>query len=422
MSAWVARGREVSAIRTAGQRQPAREHGDNTSPGSAAAGEASPDARRAGYLRRQVVDLYRRGAVPPLLSLLCACGLVGLIWPSLSGPAVGVWLTVHGVVSVGRLMLVRRFNRERVVEARLAQWRGYYVNAALVAGLAWGIGSVLLVAAASHVQQLLTWVVLCAAVLVEFAALARLGRPFAWLLMAALVAPLALSLLGPQPLPAAAGGLLLLAFSSALAGAQLHQTYIDGLQLQVEFARLARFDQLTGLANRRHFDETLAGEWQRALRLRSEVALVIFDVDEFKRYNDHHGHPGGDACLRRLASAARELVHRHGDLVVRLGGEEFGVLLPLTPAGGASAIADLLRQAIESLRLPHAPGATHPVVTISAGVASLRPDSGVHPEELVKAADAALYQAKAAGRNCVMTAPQVEQASPAARRLREVLG
>jgi len=408
----------MSATRTAGQRQPVRAPGGGALP---AAGEGPPDTNHAGYQRRLLVDLYRRGAVPPLLSLLCACGLLGLIWPSLSWQAAGVWLTVHGLISVGRLMLVWRFNRERVVEARLAQWRGYYVNAALVAGLAWGIGSVLLVAAASHVQQLLTWVVLCAAVLVEFAALARLGRAFAWLLIAALVGPLALSLLGPQPLPAAAGGLLLLALSSALAGAQLHRTYIDGLQLQLEFARLARFDQLTGLANRRHFDETLAGEWQRALRLRSEVALVIFDVDEFKRYNDHYGHPGGDACLRRLASAARELVHRHGDLVVRLGGEEFGVLLPLTPASGASAVADLLRQAIEGLRLPHAPGATHPVVTISAGVVSLRPDSGVHPEELVKAADAALYQAKGAGRNCVITAPAVEQASPVARRLREVL-
>lgn len=409
----------MSPTRTAGTRGQRR---DAVVDAGAVADALPADASSTAQLRRQVVDLYRRGALPPLLSLLCACGLVGLLWPGLSAPAVAAWLGVHGAVSLGRMWLARRFTRQRVVETRLAQWRTYYVNAALMAGLAWGIGSVLLVAGSGREAQLLTWVVLVAAVLVEFAALARLGRPFAWLLVAALVAPLALSLLGPQPLPAAAGGLLLLAFSSALAGAQLHQTYIDGLQLQLEFARLARFDQLTGLANRRHFDETLAGEWQRALRLRKEVALVIFDVDEFKRYNDHYGHPGGDACLRRLASAARELVHRHGDLVVRLGGEEFGVLLPLTPAGGASAVADLLRQAIESLRLPHAPGATHPVVTISAGVASMRPESGVHPEDLVKAADAALYQAKGAGRNCVMTAPEVEQASPAARRLREVLG
>lgn len=369
----------------------------------------------------RLVDLYRRGTVPALLSLLCACGLVALLWKTLPWPAVGFWLLAHGLLATSRLLLVRRFNRERVADGHLLRWRTRYVNAALVTGLVWGVGSVLLVAGESHMLQVLAWVVLGAAVLVEFPALARLGRAFAWLLAATLAAPLALMLLGPQPLPAGAGALLLLACSSALAGLELRRTYVDGLQMQVEFARLARFDQLTGLANRRHFEETLAGEWQRALRLRGEVALVIFDVDQFKPYNDHYGHPGGDACLRRLAAAATDLVHRHGDLVVRLGGEEFGVLLPLTPASGASAIADLLRQAVENLRLPHAPGTTHPVVTISAGVASLRPASRYRPEDLVQAADAALYEAKRAGRNCVMTAPEIDLASPVARRLREVL-
>lgn len=380
------------------------------------------DANRAAHLRRQVVDMYRRGGTPPLLSLLCACGLVALLWRTLSIPAVAAWLGAHISVAIGRVLLARRFSRQRVPEARLAEWRTYYVNAALITGLAWGIGSVLLVYDAGRVQQLLTWLVLGAAVLVEFAALAPLGRAFSWLLTAALVAPLGLSLLGPQPMPAAAGGLLLLAFSSGLAGAELHRTYLDGLALQLEFARMARFDQLTGLANRRHFDETVAGEWQRALRQNNELALIIFDVDEFKRYNDHFGHPGGDACLRRLAAAARKLIHRHSDLVVRLGGEEFAVLLPMTPASGAGALADLLRQTIENLRLPHAPGASHPVVTISAGVASLRPHSDLKSDDLIKAADAALYEAKSAGRNRVMTAPELAEASATARRIREVMG
>lgn len=380
------------------------------------------DANRAAHLRRQMVDMYRRGSTPPLLSLLCACGLVALLWHTLSGPAVAAWLGTHIGITIGRVLLARRFSRQRIPEARLVEWRNYYVNAALVTGLAWGIGSVLLVYDAGHVQQLLTWLVLSAAVLVEFAALAPLGRVFSWLLTAALIAPVGLSLLGPQPMPAAAGGLLLLAFSSGLAGAELHRTYLDGLALQLEFARLARFDQLTGLANRRHFDETVAGEWQRALRQNSELALIIFDVDEFKRYNDHFGHPGGDTCLRRLAAAVRKLIHRHGDLVARLGGEEFAILLPMTPASGAGALADLLRQTIENLRLPHAPGASHPVVTISAGVASLRPHGGLKSDDLIQAADAALYQAKSAGRNRVMTAPALDEASATARRVREVMG
>lgn len=384
-------------------------------------GPAIQQVSAHAQLRRQVVDLYRRGAVPPLLSLLCACGLVGLLWPVLPAAVVWAWLLAHAVVAAGRLLLVRRFNRERVGDGQLLRWRAYYVKATLLGGLVWGVGSVLLVVGKPHVLQLFAWVVLGASILVEFPSLARLGRPYAWLLIATLTGPLTLMLLGPQPLPGGAGALLLLACSSVLAGLDLHRTYVDGVQMQVEFARLARFDQLTGLANRRHFDETLTGEWQRALRLRGEMALVIFDVDEFKPYNDHYGHPGGDACLRRLAAVARELVHRHGDLVVRLGGEEFGVLLPLTPASGACAVADMLRQAVENLRLPHAPGTSHPIVTISAGVASLRPHSGCRPEDLMQAADAALYQAKRAGRNRVMTAPEIDSASPAARRMREVL-
>lgn len=410
---------DVNIIRTAGSRARGRVAADHQP--TAPADPTLQDASRSGHLRHQVVDLYRRGTVPALLSLLCACGLVLLLWKALSVPAAALWLLAHALIVVGRLWLVARFKGQRIGDGLLWQWRGYYVNAALIAGLAWGIGSVLLVARASQVQQVLAWVVLGAAVLVEFPALARLGRAFAWLLIATLVAPLALMLLGPQPLPAAAGALLLLACSSALAGLELRRTYTDGLRMQMEFARLARFDQLTGLANRRHFDETLGGEWQRALRVRGEVALLIFDVDEFKRYNDHYGHPGGDGCLRRLAAAVSEVVHRHGDLVARVGGEEFAVLLPLTTLTGATAVAEMVRMTVERLKIPHAPGSTHPVATISVGVASLRPDTGCLSDDLVKAADAALYEAKHAGRNRVMSAPGVEEASPAARRLREVL-
>ncbi len=386
------------------------------------AGPPEGDASRAGYLRREVVDLFRRGMSPALLSLLCACGLAGLLSPGLSATAAAAWVLAHLLIAGGRLLLVVRFKRQRVGDELLVRWRGYYTNAALVTGLVWGIGSVLLVARAPQVQQVLAWVVLGAAILVEFPALARLERAFLWLLSAALVAPLALALLGPAPLPAAAGALLLLACASGLAGLDLRRTYIDGLQMQMEFARLARFDQLTGLANRRYFDETLGGEWQRALRLNGEVALLIFDVDEFKRYNDHFGHPEGDACLRRLAAAVRQVVHRPGDLVARIGGEEFAVLLPLTNMSGATAVAEMVRLTVERMKMAHAPEAIHPVVTISVGVASLRPDAGCLSDDLIKAADAALYEAKHAGRNRVMSGPTDEEASPAARRLREALG
>lgn len=364
---------------------------------------AAPGAR--ANLRRQVVDLYRHGILPALLSVFCAVGLVVVLWPVSSLPVLMAWVSMQLLLAAGRLRLVGRFRLQRVSDDHLWRWRNHYVRAALTTGLLWGGGSVLLVMNVPVVQQLLAWVVLSAAVLVEFPALARLGRPFFGLLVAALAAPLALMLFGSPSLPGAVGALLLLAFASALAGMELYRTYRDGLQLEAELARLARLDQLTGLANRRCFDEILAGEWQRAQRHGWELALVVFDVDEFKPYNDQFGHPAGDSCLRRLAHAAREVVHRHGDLVARLGGEEFAVVLPQTPVGGAAAVADTLRQAVENLKLPHALDAGREVVTISIGVASLRPTAEQRIEDLIEAADQALYAAKRAGRNRVVAAP-----------------
>ncbi|GAB4357108.1 MAG: hypothetical protein Kow0073_14900 [Immundisolibacter sp.] len=371
-------------------------------PAGVARGEA-PGART--NLRRQVVDLYRHGRLPALLSVSCGLGLVLVLWPVLSMPILTAWLLMHLLLAAGRLRLVGRFRRQRVADDHLWRWRNRYVGVVLATGLLWGGGSVLLVMNAPVVQQLLAWVVLSAAVLVEFPALARLGRPFFGLLVAALASPLGLMLLGTPPLPAGAGALLLLALASALAGMQLCGTYRDGLQLELSLARLARLDQLTGLANRRCFDEVLAGEWRRAERYGGDLALVMFDVDEFKLYNDHFGHPAGDACLRRLAHVVRTVVHRQSDRVARLGGEEFAVVLPQTRMGGALAVAETLRQAVENLKLPHAPGAAREVVTISAGVASLRPGVERRIEDLIEAADQALYAAKRAGRNRVVAAP-----------------
>ena len=163
--------------------------------------------------------------------------------------------------------------------------------------------------------------------------------------------------------------------------------------------KLAYVDSLTSVANRRHFDQALAAEWPRCRRSRKPLALVLFDIDHFKQYNDAYGHQAGDACLRAVAGALRSGLARSHDVVARYGGEEFVCLLPESDAAGALAKAEALCRAVQALGIAHRASSTAPVVTVSAGVAVLVPDGEHAPEDLLACADRHLYQAKVAGRN-----------------------
>lgn len=183
-----------------------------------------------------------------------------------------------------------------------------------------------------------------------------------------------------------------------------------------ELTVLATRDGLTGLANRRHFEETLRLELKRAGRTGAPLSLVLLDVDFFKKYNDHYGHVAGDDCLRQVAAALRGGLSRPTDLAVRYGGEEFAVVLPATGQVGARYVAERLRLAIMDLGIAHAanpPG----IVTISAGACTFhgRPGEDDDPESFVRQADALLYRAKAEGRNRVAAAdPGDSSAAPPA--------
>ncbi|QID18065.1 diguanylate cyclase [Nitrogeniibacter mangrovi] len=171
-----------------------------------------------------------------------------------------------------------------------------------------------------------------------------------------------------------------------------------------ELTRLTSVDGLTGIANRRCFDETIQREWQRARRNRLPLSVMMVDVDFFKQYNDGYGHQAGDECLITVAKALEAQLKRPGDLVARFGGEEFVVVLPETNAVGARRVADATRRGIEALRLPHAYSKAGDTLTISIGVATAYPS----PDEtdlavgwLLDCADQALYAAKNGGRNRV---------------------
>lgn len=162
-------------------------------------------------------------------------------------------------------------------------------------------------------------------------------------------------------------------------------------------------DGLTGIANRRRFDETIETEWKRAFRDGHPLGLLMVDIDFFKNYNDTYGHQAGDECLRQVALTLAKNLKRPGDLAARYGGEEFACLLPDVGVEGSEKIAQRLRLAVKSLQIPHKASAAAKIVTVSVGAASMMPARETGWETLVARADEALYQAKNQGRNHSVT-------------------
>lgn len=168
---------------------------------------------------------------------------------------------------------------------------------------------------------------------------------------------------------------------------------------------LSATDGLTGLANRRQFDQHLYTEWQRSMRSRQPISLLLIDIDHFKRYNDRYGHLAGDACLRQVASILYDCAQRSGELVARYGGEEFALLLPGADCDVAMTVAQRCMDEIVQARMPHedSPVAAH--LTVSIGVASVVAVQDLIPESLVRSADEALYRVKSSGRAHYIVAP-----------------
>jgi diguanylate cyclase (GGDEF)-like protein len=190
-------------------------------------------------------------------------------------------------------------------------------------------------------------------------------------------------------------------FSPEIVRARVH-THL-ALKAQADMlASLSAIDDLTGLPNRRRFNQRMEEEWRRATRTGSSVTVVMMDVDHFKQYNDNYGHGTGDDCLRRVAQALRKVVHRAADVVARYGGEEFAAILPATGAEDGMQVAERFRQAVNSLRLEHGYSSTNEFITISVGVATCVPGLREKPHDLLETADRMLYEAKGKGRNCVV--------------------
>lgn len=204
---------------------------------------------------------------------------------------------------------------------------------------------------------------------------------------------------------------LIFALLISAASYLIYQGQVRKLRLVAELAAsnqnlsdLSITDGLTGIANRRRFDELLVAEWRRGMRSGQPLALAMLDVDFFKRYNDHYGHQGGDECLRAVAQVLKQHVHRASDFIARYGGEEFAILGAGTDGANAWRLAEAIREAMAKLAVPHAMS-PFGHLTVSIGVAAIVPTEQQSLEGLIKMADEALYAAKREGRNRVVSAP-----------------
>ncbi len=192
-------------------------------------------------------------------------------------------------------------------------------------------------------------------------------------------------------------------FSMAIVKARV-RTHLELKRHRDMLENLSSLDGLTGIPNRRRFDEYLEQEWKRAVRDASFLSLIMIDIDYFKKFNDNYGHCAGDDCLRKVAKTLAESVNRPSDLVARYGGEEFAAVLPKTDKEGAVFVADTMLKKIESLGIPHSHSEVQTFLTVSIGTATILPSPDADMSVLVNSSDRALYEAKRSGRNRLKTA------------------
>jgi diguanylate cyclase (GGDEF)-like protein len=361
-------------------------------------------------------------ALPKLLVFLFACWLGGVLSTLLAGVVPGgvagmppALSRMVGLVTVAPLVLVGldASRREQLQDFRRWDWwlllAGVLLNWSLIQGgvipllrpTPMAVILPLLVMAAFRFQPLGVAAILCVLAVVEL-----------WI-----------------PLPVGAGGVerfnglglmtmqRLVIYAQFLAlvvvvANQERRLLLAGLQAQALWLerqveeRLSRHDSLTGIANRRSFEQVLHREWARAQQAGHPLTVVVFDVDHFKAYNDHYGHPAGDRVLRRVArSLAAGLSPAERHRIARYGGEEFVLVLSGLAEAEAAELAETLRSAVTTLAIPHELGGSAGVVTLSGGLATGAAQPGKAPKEVVAAADTMLYAAKAAGRNRLCVHP-----------------
>lgn len=367
--------------------------------------------------------VYRQARNAYASSIVVGVFIAALFWSQADHRIIVGWTLAYGAMIVLRHRLGTLFALQLPSESHWKRWLGYMEGTVLASGVLWG-GYGAYLATVADADRLAAIVItlggLVSGAVIAYGVLRRTYLAFA---LPALL-PIGLVLMATGTYERITLGLLVLAwlYFATLVAERFRSYAVEALNMQFEneglmrdvveqrdkaeelaqqLKRLSSQDGLTGIANRRHFDESLGAAWQDAIDGRTSIALVLCDVDSFKLYNDTYGHQQGDTCLRQLANILQTHAKAAGALAARFGGEEFVVLLPKGDQAAAITLAEGVRAALAALAMPHSKSVAAPYVTASLGVCATVPTAEQSLASLIARADEALYEAKHTGRNRV---------------------
>lgn len=367
-------------------------------------------------MQGQIAYLYKNKTLGIWSNTLLSAVLLFFFWFHLPSQHLSllVWFGLIVVLSFIRFYLGRGFKPERTyTQVELSNWANRHVFFTTLVSTIWGLAGIFFFPN-DLVHLALLVLILFSVLLSAIPSLAASRIAYYFQILVTLVPTIILLFLSnrEQGNELIALAMIVMAITLILVSGYIYHLLYELQDAQIALQALADTDQLTQIANRRHFDRKFKVEWRRAMRDKTPISLLLIDVDYFKKFNDCYGHQAGDRCLQEIAIAMKSITNRPADLVSRYGGEEFAVLLPNTSQENSAMLADRVRKKIESLKIEHKES-EFGVVTISVGVSCCEPAwdfTGKTPAEeqkvtfpamLLTASDNALYISKEQGRNRV---------------------
>ncbi|PCH63273.1 MAG: hypothetical protein COC19_01230 [SAR86 cluster bacterium] len=365
----------------------------------------------------QIKGIYKQSTTAIISPIVIGAAYVSIFWGEADHTLLLIWLSCIVAVAILRIAPAIYFPKRKSDE-NIELWGRLHISLSLCGSLVWGVAFVAFASTEKHILNVIIVLFMTGICAISTSSyIGYLKSQLAYFLPAVVLGTVNLLLIGNNKDISLAIGMMIYISILLRNSNRTNRMIVDAIKLNFQFEdeiekrkgvekellEFSRRDGLTGLFNRRHFDEMLLVELQRAQRSAHPLSLVLFDIDYFKKFNDTYGHVEGDHCLQEVSRVIQEAVQRPGDLTARYGGEEIVAILPNTNSKNAYAISTTILEKIRALKIPHlASNLQHcKFVTTSAGVATIIPTTDTKPSDLIKLADEALYHAKGAGRNRV---------------------
>jgi len=377
--------------------------------------EKETGSAASSLMQGQIAYLYKNKMLGIWNNIILASLFLFFFWGQLSSQKMSllIWFGLIVTLSIVRYLVGKNFNTKRqYTQEELSYWANRHVFFTTLISTIWGVAGIMFFPQ-DLPHQILLILILSSVLLAAIPTLAASRIAFYFQIVVILLPVVSLFLLSKDSghgLLAVA--LIILAVTLVLISSYIYHLLFELQTTHIALQALADTDQLTDIANRRHFDRKFKVEWRRAMRDKNPISMMMIDVDFFKKYNDSYGHQEGDKCLQEIAKALESITNRPADLASRYGGEEFAILLPATSLDNTVMLAERLRKKIEKLKIEHS-RSSFGIVTVSIGVSCCEPVwdfTGKTPDEdqkvifpamLLTAADNALYVSKERGRNQV---------------------